>query len=129
MHLLHPDLPAFDPTANSWGQPAPISDVITAFAKAGYDIAKVKNVSEYFLGGNEVSSWKPGDPDLGTEICIVLVGETLDKRWYALEAWNDYTGWGCQDDSDIYFGDTKTDVIVNGLTQEGRVSLDLKLID
>lgn len=61
----------------------------------------------------------------GTELELYAVLELVDGRWAALEAWNDYTGWGCQDGSSIRVGKDRDAVIRFGLTDEGRRALGL----
>ena|SRR2546421_8420577 len=82
------------------------------------DIAETVRFHVRFNG----SDWQPGD-GAGTELELVAVLRLLDGRWASVEAWNDYTGWGCQDGSDVRIGDSEEQVIRHGLSAEGRRAL------
>lgn len=77
-------------------------------------------------GSEGVQGWEMGQ-EVGTEMTMVVLGELQDGRWFGLEAWNDYTGWDCQDGADIYIGESRIDVVLNGLTQEGRSALGIEV--
>jgi hypothetical protein len=51
------------------------------------------------------------------------VGRLNDGRWFAVEAWNDYTGWGCQDSADVLAGATEEYVVYQGLGVDARKRL------
>jgi len=62
------------------------------------------------------------DEDIGTELSLYGVMRFADGRWGYLEAWNDYTGWGCQDGVDWTVSDTAA-ALVPMMTDEGRSHL------
>lgn len=78
----------------------------------------VEEVVRYSVSYEDVE-WKPGAGG-GTELNMVLVARLTDGRWIAIEAWNDYTGWGCQDGSDVRVGASEDQVVRYGLSNEAR---------
>lgn len=122
---LHPDWPAVREGERTWDQPDPIADFLTALGTAGNDvtIGDVASVVAYDVT-SEDGKWQPGGT-VATELSMTILGTLRDGRWFALEAGNDYTGWGCQDFADIYVGGSREDVVTNGLTTEGRNALGL----
>ncbi|MEU4804380.1 hypothetical protein [Actinosynnema sp. NPDC023587] len=68
------------------------------------------------------SPWKPGD-DTGSELLLHAVLRLRTGQWVSVEAWNDYTGWGCQDGSVVRIGDTEDEVVWRGLSDDGRRAL------
>lgn len=58
----------------------------------------------------------------GTELSLDAVLRLKDGRYAALTAWNDYTGWGCRDGSEIRLGPLP-DVIAYGLDKGQRERL------
>jgi hypothetical protein len=132
---LHPDFPEAPAGADRWDLPAPLDDIASAFGaqygtqKDPVALDQVATVDRYFIDSNG-GQWTPETPDAGgSEVTLVLLGTLKDGRWFGLEAWNDYTGWGCQDGCDIYVGPTREDVVANGLTVEGRNHLGLSLAE
>ncbi len=67
-------------------------------------------------------------PDGGGSIDIRYVGKTPTGTFIALEAWADYTGWGCQDGADLVERDTLDEVVRDGVTMEaaGLLGIDKK---
>lgn len=51
----------------------------------------VKEVYDTYVEFNEV----------GTELTLLSILKLNDGRWAFVNAWNDYTGWGCQDQVSI----------------------------
>ena len=119
-----------------WDEPTPWHDIAAALDVAG-------DHHEAFLGGAvcrvhltdivEVAhayisyhgaTWAPGE-GAGSELELAVVVRLRDGRWAAIEGWNDYTGWGCQDGADVRVGFSEEDVIRGGLTQEARAKLGL----
>lgn len=84
-----------------------------------YEVAEVVRWQVTYHSG---SPWKPGD-DTGTELSLHAVLRLRTGQWVSVEAWNDYTGWGCQDGSVVRIGDTEDDVVWHGLSEEGRLAL------
>lgn len=135
MRLNH-DFPEVDPALARYDLPDPYSDIAIALESGSYSgliksnerltLTDLAEVVEYSITSNS-GEWTGEGGAIGTELSMVLVGRLADGRWFGLEAWNDYTGWGCQDSSDIYVGPTLTDVSINGLTNDGRSALDRKL--
>lgn len=95
---------------------------------SGVRLEAVKNIfrENVNYGSEGVHGWKMGEA-VGTELSMVVLGELHDGRWFGLEAWNDFTGWGCQDGADLYIGESRIDVVLNGLTQEGRSALGIEV--
>jgi hypothetical protein len=58
---------------------------------------------------------------------MVAVMRLKDGRWACVETWSDSSGYGCQDGTDWYIGDTFDAVVRWGLTDEGRTSLGLSV--
>lgn len=133
---LHPDWPEADLGANSWDLPAPVDELESALDGGDFgtatgpshpadpvaltDIARVVRYAVSWHGegdqtGPEFSS--------GTELDLALVAELVDGRWISIVAWNDYTGWGCQDGSDVRVGDTEQQVVEFGLDESSRQRL------
>lgn len=57
-------------------------------------------------------------PEGGGSIDIRYVGKTPTGSFIALEAWADYTGWGCQDGADLVERETFDEVVRDGVTME-----------
>lgn len=85
------------------------------------EFADVVDVTRYKVSYND-GDWKPGDPT-GSEMSMTLVARLTDGRWLSIEAWNDYTGWGCQDGSDVRVAATEDQLVKHGLTNAGRLAL------
>jgi hypothetical protein len=127
--ILHPDLPPLVGGLKSWDLPVPLDDFASALESpsiqpadaGGISLDMVKTVERYSVNYHG-ADWKPGDTG-GTELGLFAVGTLMDGRWFSVEAWNDYTGWGCQDGSDVYIGATEADVVANGVTNDGRSAL------
>lgn len=60
----------------------------------------------------------------GTELELIIVGTLNDGRWLFVEAWNDYTGWGCRDGSVVRTAATLPEIVA-GLTPDSRRELGL----
>lgn len=82
----------------------------------------VAEVVRWYVSYHGYDRWQPGD-DTGTELTLAAVLRLHDGRWASVVAWNDYTGWGCQDGADIRIGATVDEVVAQGLDQESRVLL------
>lgn len=96
---------------------APKTDPITA--------DMVAEVTDWYATYNEGGPYVAGSGDTGTELDLIAVVRLKDGRWASINAWNDYTGWGCQDGSEIAIGDTKEQVVQFGLDEDGRRKLNL----
>jgi hypothetical protein len=132
---LHEDWPAYDVGAASYDLPVPINDVAYALEAARHFTASVapELVDPSTIGqGAEVArykvryhdaDWTPDDKGGGSELDLTIVARLTDGRWLSIEGWNDYTGWGCQDGSEVRVGTSEDDVVWNGLTAEGRTKL------
>lgn len=131
---LHPDWPELsDERLQPWDLPEPWYDFVSALDAVYGDVEKITVTQVAKIERYRVSwhgqVWVPGSNDAGgTELDMQLLGKLHDGRWFALEAWNDYTGWGCQDGADLYIGRTRKDVIANGLTESGRSALGLPTV-
>ena len=84
------------------------------------DIATIEKYSLSYGGGPE----NPKDGS-GTDLSLTILGTLKDGRWFTIEAWNDYTGWGCRDGSEVRTAKTREQAINYGLTKEGRETLGL----
>ncbi|GAA4075617.1 hypothetical protein [Nocardioides kongjuensis] len=128
---IHPDLPEVpdDQPAHTWDYPAPLDDLAYALESAGEDghtLADIAEVTDYSISYHG-APWTPGE-DGGTELTLIVLARLTDGRWLAMEAWNDYTGWGCQDGVDAYVGPTREDVVTNGLTNDARSALGIETV-
>lgn len=63
--------------------------------------------------------------DDGTELVLYALVRLADGNFAAVDAWNDYTGWGCQDGLTWWVGATRDAVVAHGLDDEGRRYLGL----
>jgi hypothetical protein len=138
---LHPDWPEAELPAEDGGGyyalPVPIHDLAEALTGKHGDhksatpipgpvaqqirIGQVTQVVRYYVAHNgEV--WTPASSG-GTELELIVVGRDSLGRWFSVEAGNDYTGWGCQDGSDVRIGATEDQVVKFGLTESGRERL------
>jgi hypothetical protein len=100
--------------------PSPVEEPVRL-----HDLAEV--VRYYVEHHDEV--WTPAYPGGGTELKLIVVARTKDGRWVAVEAWNDYTGWGCQDDSDIRIGASEDQVVRYGLSNDARARLGYPAVE
>src|SRR5690606_14470617 len=101
----------------------PYYDLGSALSRGGVGLAEIKRVDLYSIAYHG-TKWSPGG-GAGTELELVLLAGMVDGRWVAAEAWNDYTGWGCRDNSDVHIAATRDQAIANGLTNSGRLALGL----
>lgn len=125
---IHRDWPEFDTAKESFDLPEPVGDlayaleerprVATATAPSvpteGFQLAEIAHIERYYVQYHG-SVWTPESSDGGTELTMHLVGQLVDGRWFSVDAWNDYTGWGCQDSSDVRIGETEAQVVEFGL--------------
>lgn len=139
---LHPDWPETAEEEFRWDYPAPYADLYAAldtgvFLTAGvpsevappFGMSDIASVKGYAISGND----RFGGPDgpfqpgqgLGTDLTMILFGQLNDGRWFSVNAWNDYTGWGCRDDSQVRVAADERTIIANGLDNEGREALGL----
>lgn len=87
-------------------------------------MADIARVDTYAISYHD-QRWTPGEDNGGTELALYALLELADGRWASLEAWNDYTGWGCQDGSTVRIGTDRDTVVRFGLADEGRRALGL----
>lgn len=130
LHPSLPALPAIESTKHSWDLPTPLDDIAMALDGARgagsislWHLVEVTDLSVSYHGAD----WALGHSG-GTDLALYLIARLVDGRWIGLEAWNDYTGWGCQDGSDAYIGATRDDVIANGITNDGRSALGMETV-
>jgi hypothetical protein len=144
---LHPDFPdgefpAEQPEYGYYNLPVPMGDLAHALdyphsaqmnatpapspAARPVRVWDLAEVVRYYIEHNDVV-WKPGDKNGGSELNLVVVARTKDGRWVSVEAWNDYTGWDCQDSSDVRIGGSEDQVVRFGLTESGRARLGYPL--
>ena len=142
---LHQDWPEADlDTKSSWDLPVPYYDLAYALTYAedghhrstppadrGVRLADVAEVVRYSISYHD-EKWSPGDEENwgsfgGTELEMSLVGTLKDGRWFTVEAWNDYTGWGCRDDTDVFLSATESEAL-SKLTDSARYALGYKVL-
>lgn len=140
MRKLHPDWPEADLTGDRWDYPAPLSDLAYALTEGPETttatplpeitgriaLADIAEVERYYVSYHGLV-WTPDNDADGSELDMVLLMRLHDGRWASVTAWNDYTGWGCQDASYVKVGATRDDVIRYGLDNEGRERLRIQL--
>jgi hypothetical protein len=128
---LHPDWAAGDVSAYSWDMPEPMGDLYYALDEnlvqtAAFPsvrvpekicLAEVDEVVRYHVSYHG-EAWPVATGS--TELQMYIVGKLVDGRWFSVVAWNDYTGWGCQDGSEIRVGYTEEQVVEFGLDEQGR---------
>jgi hypothetical protein len=136
--LVHPDWPELTQAkgeVNHWDLPGAFGDLLYALNYEParwveplsqetveidiWDIAKIARYSIYSHGEKVEPKEEPG-----SELQLYVVGELKDGRWFSVEAWNDYTGWDCQDGSDVRIGESEEHVVRFGLTSTARKELD-----
>jgi hypothetical protein len=98
-------------------QPTPVNPRIS--------LADVEKVTDYDIsyGGIE---WTPESSYGGTELEMLVIGKLRDGRWFYVSAGNDYTGWGCQDYSDVRVARTRKQLVEQALTDSDRRALGIK---
>lgn len=69
--------------------------------------------------------WTAGGEEygIGTELQLYAVVRFDNGQWGFVEAWNDYTGWGCQDGVAWRVADTPEDLYLMCMSKEGREHL------
>lgn len=134
-------------TKSAWDYDTPMSDLIEALGCALFTTATVapepterlsvfdiKSIereyvtynSGYYGDGPPPGSWAAGDP-CGSELDMIVLAELENGLWLGIEAWNDYTGWGCQDGATASVG-TRDDVIRHGLSDDACRKLGLPTV-
>jgi hypothetical protein len=73
----------------------------------------------------EVDRYSYSVNDVGTELKLVALLRLKDGRYATVIAWNDYTGWDCQDGADVRIAETRDAAICHGLGNDERSMLDL----
>lgn len=87
-----------------------------------HDVAEVTN---WYVSYHDGGRYVVGSGETGTELKLFAILHLRDGRWAAVSAWNDYTGWGCGDGSNVVIGDTLEQVVQFGLDEDGRSKLGL----
>lgn len=149
MTRLHPDWPEAELKElgeydTYYGLPVPLYDLAFALAyeynhqfsaapipEAVDPPIRVHDLAEvvrYYVEHNDVV-WTPGSTDGGSELKLIVVARAKDGRWVAVEAWNDYTGWGCQDNSDVRIGTSEDQVVAYGLSNDARARLGYPAVE
>ncbi len=70
-----------------------------------------------------VQGFEPGEND---ESDLIAYGNFCSGGWWCIEAWRDYTGWGCQDGGSVRIAKTELGIIGKGLSTEARKRLGLE---
>lgn len=65
------------------------------------------------------------EPEGYDDSYFYLLGRLPDGRYVTCEAWNDSTGWGCQDGRTWTVADTLHAAVTRGLSEEARSALGL----
>jgi len=73
----------------------------------GFDREDVVEIHGFIEGENDGDPWR-------------TYGKLRDGRYFYLEAWCDYTGWGCQEGGHSAVEDTRENIVRYGLTEEAR---------
>lgn len=81
--------------------------------------SNVAEVVAWHVSYHNEGKWQPG-MDVGTELDLHALLRLTDGRWASVVAWNDYTGWDCQDGADVRIGPDKPSVIWHGLDSGSR---------
>lgn len=81
-----------------------------AIRKDGLEPENISKVHAFYEGENDSESWG------------ALV-EMKDGRFVAMEAWCDYTGWGCQDGGSLSVALNKRDALMLGFSEDMRKKL------
>lgn len=121
-----------------WDYSTPTSDLVSAFSDDVYPttynvdsepvvverlaLLHVESVEAAYASYHGEGRWEPGR-DQGTELTLYALVKLRDGRWCSVDAWNDYTGWGCQDGVDVRIAATRERVISHGMTNEMRDAL------
>lgn len=87
-------------------------------------LLNVESVEVAYAAYHGEGRWTPGDR-CGTELTLYALLCLRDGRWASIDAWNDYTGWGCQDGVDVRIAATRERVISHGMTDDIRAALGL----
>lgn len=116
--------PIGDSTDEWYMLETPMADFLYALREKGFEPLEVLRIDlgAAFYGG---WAWKPGE-STGSELSLYVLAELTDDTWMALEAWNDYTGWGCMDGVDVTTWTSREAAIQRGLSQSGRIALGLE---
>lgn len=72
-----------------------------------FDREDVKTILGIYEGQNDGESWR-------------IYGQLNDGRFFYLEAWCDYTGWGCQDGGSSTVASSREDIISIGMPDIAR---------
>lgn len=75
-----------------------------------FTIDNVVEVIKMVEGENDGESW-------------LMLGKLNDNRWFLLDAWCDYTGWGCQSGGSVTLAASKEELLQYGLTTEDKTIL------
>lgn len=131
---LHQDFPELEDRVDdgrtywAYDLPDPYSDIEVAFEsqhKQKISIYDVVEITNYWISSNAGRFGENECDSVGSELSMHLLGRLNNGTWFTLEAGNDYTGWGCQDFSEVTLHETREDAILNGLTTEARNLLGL----
>lgn len=135
---LNPAWESMDSEKSQWGWETPYADIASAFDSAQFvtaapgalpaprfEFSDIESVDKYFIHYHE-QVWSPGD-ESGTELTMILVGKLKSGQWFSLSAWNDYTGWGCQDSATFQIGASEDDVVRYGLDNSERARLGINI--
>lgn len=91
------------------------------------DSGDVAEVTDWFVSYHDGGRYVVGSGHTGTELDLVAVLRLKDGRWVSVQAWNDYTGWGCGEGSNVAIGSTRDQVVRFGLDDEGRRKLGIEV--
>ena len=116
----------------------PLTDFVTALSfmpltaevqpvvlSALIELSEIKSIERSSVSYHG-TDWTP-ETGTGSELEMYVLGELNNGQWFTMEAGNDYTGWGCQDFSDIRVG-SRDDVIRHGLSDSACEALGLPTV-
>jgi len=108
-----------------WNYSTPTGDIAYAISesKGAIKLNQVEKILNGWAQYHYDGKWEPGKP-VGSELVLYVTGKLKNGKYFALEAGNDYTGWGCMGDYvSVTIHYNLDDLINNGLTQEARTLL------
>ena len=81
--------------------------------ESGFGMTDILHIEGKDEGENDGDGW-------------IIYGSLKDGRWFFLNAWCDYTGWGCQEGGRTVVANNKEDIIKFGMDAEARGRLGIK---
>jgi hypothetical protein len=82
--------------------------------------ADIEQVARWYVSYFDFGQWKPGMRTYLAGLNLYAVLKLRSGHWASVVAWNDTTGWDCENSSIVRIGSTEADVVANGLDAAGR---------